>query len=275
MHPVLDINPHEVRAALTGLVAVNVQQIREGGPQFWPGLYASGVRYMREPRGKEEWRNIRDLKRYGNGDCEDLASALVAEWQVAGELGAYADAYESAPGVWHVRAYHADGSYEDPSAKLGMLDGRKRSPMRSTNRTMRRRPVVLGADPNPGAMIVTFEVVRNQDGSFHGTARIPMGNGQAMYAQSPGSTPQNAMLASLQQAGKVLTADPALMAKLPPAANFAVTLATSPTAQAIANGLFPGAGMALNLAKNPQVQNAASAAVSEVKSLMSSLSNLW
>lgn len=67
-----------IAAALAGLVAENRELMRTRG--FAP-LYRSGVRYMREPRGAENWQNVEQLERTKRGDCEDLASARAAELQ--------------------------------------------------------------------------------------------------------------------------------------------------------------------------------------------------
>lgn len=49
-----------------------------------PLLYASGVRYEREPPGTEQWRAADRILADGFGDCEDLAAWRAAEIAVHG-----------------------------------------------------------------------------------------------------------------------------------------------------------------------------------------------
>lgn len=114
-------------AMLEGLIAMNRLWLRErgegvGGKKV--SLYERGIRYQREERdpltgkSKEEWRTLDELMKYGVGDCEDLAAALVAEKR---ENGINAQPYLSRVGrMWHVKVRLPDGTFEDPSAKLGM-----------------------------------------------------------------------------------------------------------------------------------------------------------
>src|SRR5260370_17288635 len=44
-----------------------------------PDLYGSGVRYLAQPDGRDEWQDIPDTLLRMNGDCEDLPC-----WRVAG-----------------------------------------------------------------------------------------------------------------------------------------------------------------------------------------------
>jgi len=44
-----------------------------------PLLYRSGIHYMEEPSGQEEWQDVPTLLRMGVGDCEDLATWRAAE----------------------------------------------------------------------------------------------------------------------------------------------------------------------------------------------------
>ena len=102
-----------------------------------PPLYASGVRYRREPRAVlpfEQFATIPDVLRQGWGDCDDLAPWRAAELNLRG-IGArpvildashprYRDV--AGPGrLWHVVVARelpgeAEPVIEDPSARLGM-----------------------------------------------------------------------------------------------------------------------------------------------------------
>lgn len=84
-----------------------------------PPLYASGVRYQREPRGQEEWRDARDLLAIGAGDCEDLTAYRLAERWQAGDRGARAEV-RGVGNMKHVYIRGGDGTVEDPSVTLGM-----------------------------------------------------------------------------------------------------------------------------------------------------------
>lgn len=80
-------------------------------------LYKSGVQYIVEAAGKEEWLTIPVLYQRGFGDCEDLACALTAERRVKGFP---CDPWLTKQGrVWHVQSICND-IIEDPSAVLGM-----------------------------------------------------------------------------------------------------------------------------------------------------------
>lgn len=97
------------------LARVNARLISGGAI---PQLYQSRARYRRE-RGREEWRDAAEVARSGYGDCEDLAAYRVGELLAEGEA-ARAHVYRAAPGLWHVVVRRANGSIEDPSARLGM-----------------------------------------------------------------------------------------------------------------------------------------------------------
>lgn len=88
-----------------------------------PPLYASGVRYRREPRRSdggrlEDWMTPHEVASQQTGDCEDLAVWRASELRILGER-AFAKAFESTIG-WHIKVVRGDGSVEDPSVKLGM-----------------------------------------------------------------------------------------------------------------------------------------------------------
>lgn len=105
-------------AALEGLTAFNAAWL-SSHPSA-PRLYDAGVRYEREPRGREVWQTYPDLLRSRRGDCEDLAAARAAELRRFGDANAIAFARKVRPGLWHIRVRHGDGTIEDPSRVLGM-----------------------------------------------------------------------------------------------------------------------------------------------------------
>lgn len=108
----------EIRAALHGLALLSLAQIRAGA--VTRPLYASGVKYMREPLGRERWQSARETQQYGYGDCEDLTAWRVAELWAQGEAGAEPYVYEPRPGLAHCQVKRANGKIEDPSRLLGM-----------------------------------------------------------------------------------------------------------------------------------------------------------
>lgn len=110
--------PDLLASALEGWIAVSRKQLREHPD--WPPLYQSGVRYQREPRGRERWQTVEETRRVGHGDCEDLVIARVAELREAGEAGAAPHVYRTARSTWHTVVRRADGTIEDPSRVLGM-----------------------------------------------------------------------------------------------------------------------------------------------------------
>jgi hypothetical protein len=117
--------------ALSALVACNVLILRRLaalGVRV-PSLYASGVRYVREPVGREWWQTVVDNLDEHEGDCEDLACHRAAELIVGGELGARAETIRTARHTFHAITRRADGTLEDPAAVLGMrpLSARQRA----------------------------------------------------------------------------------------------------------------------------------------------------
>lgn len=107
----------EVQALLEGLARVCVVQIRSG--RVSAKLYASGVRYQREPMGRERWQSAVETLRRGAGDCEDLVAWRVAELRCGGEW-AEPMVYSPRPGLLHCVVKRSHGRIEDPSKKLGM-----------------------------------------------------------------------------------------------------------------------------------------------------------
>lgn len=112
-----------VQTFLTALQLVDQEQLRSGR---YPRLYKSGVRYQREPRGREDWQTVSRAYRNKFADCEDLAAWRAAEMVVSGEdVGARAVIKRVRPGLIHCLVQRSNGMIEDPSRLLGMgnVDG--------------------------------------------------------------------------------------------------------------------------------------------------------
>lgn len=115
-------NPEEAEAALMGLVAVNVAQLRRGARPITAALRGGRrrrrLRYIRLDRA-EEWRSILLIWRHGGGDCEDLAAAVAAELIVQG-IAARVVIRQVRPGLWHALVLLPNGVLLDPSKTGGM-----------------------------------------------------------------------------------------------------------------------------------------------------------
>ncbi|HEX7667012.1 MAG TPA: hypothetical protein VF407_20925 [Polyangiaceae bacterium] len=106
---------------LEALIGVNEAWLREN--PHAPSLYASGVRYLEEPRGQEDWQDIPETILLRSGDCEDLGSWRVAELRVRSNEHAMPHVKRSLAGprtIFHVAVRRANGQLEDPSRILGM-----------------------------------------------------------------------------------------------------------------------------------------------------------
>ena len=112
---------------LEGLTLANVAYLLS--QPHTPDLYASGVRYLEEESGVDEWQDIPDTLARRTGDCEDLACWRVAELRVRyGEplatRGISVDDIPDKAGIlvvtYHITVVHQDGAKEDPSRRLGM-----------------------------------------------------------------------------------------------------------------------------------------------------------
>jgi len=104
-------------ALLEGLVALNgviLDEMRNP-----PCLYTSGVRYVAEPPGFENWLSLDRVIRAGKGDCEDLAAWRTAELKRVG-VDARAVVIRTGPRKFHAVVRWPDGRIEDPSKRLGM-----------------------------------------------------------------------------------------------------------------------------------------------------------
>ena len=107
---------------LRNLVEIDMIHLRHH-PQT-PWLYQSGVRYMEEPPGQEDWNDIPTILKLGISDCEDIAAWRVAELRVRQGIDAK-PIFRTFPrpdgGVlYHIQVQYPDGTIEDPSKLLGM-----------------------------------------------------------------------------------------------------------------------------------------------------------
>ena len=117
-------DPEAIACVVEGLVALNACMMtaaRKAGRSA-PLLYASGVRYKREPKGREQWQSAAELLSSGEGDCEDLAAYRAAELRCEGEL-AFVDIQPTNRGTYHAVVRRGNGQIEDPSRiLLAMID---------------------------------------------------------------------------------------------------------------------------------------------------------
>lgn len=115
------VDAKHLRIMLDALVRLDLLELQQ---RRYPDLYKSGVKYEREPKepGRfERWKTISDLMRTGVGDCEDLASARVAQLRMMGIRAV--PWLKRRNNTWHVVVRYPNGRIEDPSRRLGM--GRK------------------------------------------------------------------------------------------------------------------------------------------------------
>jgi hypothetical protein len=107
---------------LTALTEINAAYLRANLNA--PRLYSSGVRYRRDPNGRELWWDIPVTLRARFGDCKKLACWRAAELRERDYINAVAlpVLQSSAGGVVlvHVIVQLPDGRTEDPSRILGM-----------------------------------------------------------------------------------------------------------------------------------------------------------
>lgn len=104
--------------------ALNRRQLAAGVAPISPALHDGRIRYTRwDP--DEEWRTARDIWRFGEGDCDDLAATVAAELEAVG-IPARAILLRSGPGTIHAVVHRRDtGAVIDPSITGGMLGGRR------------------------------------------------------------------------------------------------------------------------------------------------------
>jgi|FLYL01.1.fsa_nt_gi hypothetical protein len=119
-----EVQREALEAALEGLTALNAVLIARSRVPI-PHPYESGVRYRREPRGREDWNHVARLLRLGHGDCEDLAAYLAAWLRIHNAEPARVVIRRTGPRLWHAVVQRADGRIEDPSKVLGMRPRRR------------------------------------------------------------------------------------------------------------------------------------------------------
>lgn len=106
---------------LKALVDIDVEYLKDN-PQT-PSIYQSGVRYVEEPAGIEDWRDIPTCLREREGDCEDFSCWRVAELRRQGIAAVPIFGFRTLSNgdvVYHIRVQYPDGKIEDPSKILGM-----------------------------------------------------------------------------------------------------------------------------------------------------------
>lgn len=192
-------SPEAITAAVQGLVAQDVELMAAaelaGAP--YPPLYASGVHYRREPKGRERWDTIDVVYANGSGDCEDLCGIRTAELQRAGEL-AKAIVIRTRRNTFHVQVLRADGTIEDPSRVLLEME-----------RTMKRKPKIC---------------LRPVGDHYIGAIDLPIEGRASVQALEIGFDPWTA-LQKVVHAISAIVQNPAVASVLPPQAVIAITIA--------------------------------------------------
>jgi transglutaminase-like putative cysteine protease len=135
VRPKIGVTADEAAQLLQGIVAVNLKQIEKravkyagaGQAGYFPilrGIQNKTVRYDRyDP--EEEWKTwgqlVGELESKGKatGDCEDLATSVVAELKFAG-IPARTYVYKSGPTLYHVVLLTDRWGILDPSRSAGM-----------------------------------------------------------------------------------------------------------------------------------------------------------
>lgn len=94
---------------------------------FYPGtpsIYFSGVVYMRDAPGVEDWKDIPKILQTGQADCKSVASWRVAELRNQGENAtpyiSYRIDHNKGFTMYHIAVRRESGFLEDPSRILGM-----------------------------------------------------------------------------------------------------------------------------------------------------------
>jgi len=199
-----------ISAALEGLTALD-QRIIRAHPEV-PRVYDAGVRWLPEPAGSERWRNIADILGFvpavtgkverfptaGAVDCEDLAAWACADRRERDhEPGARVEVIPGGRGVWHAIVRRADGSIEDPSARLGMAG-----------------PARQGQGVGTVAGNIEWEIRPLRGGGYSGSITIPgirIGRGEdgTITIQATGETAAEAVARTAALAG-LSTSHPAI-----------------------------------------------------------------
>lgn len=118
----LELNLAILHILLGALVATN-RLILRTMPGI-PSIYRSGVRYVRDEPGQEDWCDVLEILKQGFADCKSFAAWRVAELRENG-IAARCEITNPRylPGnvlLYHIRVRWPDGRIEDPSIALGM-----------------------------------------------------------------------------------------------------------------------------------------------------------
>ena len=206
LHVTMEVpaDPVSLTAALEGLVRLGEVQLAaaalSGGGH--PPLYESRVRYRREAPGEEDWKSIDRLFDEGEGDCEDLASARVA--QLRHDHGEPATAIvipTRRSGKLHAVVLRASGEIEDPSR------------------------IMLHKESRSMAKTKTKICIRNVGDHCVGSIEMPMSGGQKLSAHEIGWDPWSALHKVISSVLKVAS-DPGIASMLPPQAAIALQVAS-------------------------------------------------
>lgn len=129
VYPRIGIHPDEAAALLSGLVAVNRQQMRAAGPRrprVWQ-LLRSGALYYERRDPREHWQTYRDVmgalraRGRAGADCEDLSALVAAELGEDGmDPAARPYVYHAQDRTYHVVVASPKFGYLDPSIAGGM-----------------------------------------------------------------------------------------------------------------------------------------------------------
>jgi hypothetical protein len=98
-----------------------------------PPLYATPVVYRREPMGREWWENAADVLGVitgKSGDCEDLAAFRCAELRYYEDVDCRVKVVPTRRGSFHAVVEYPDGTIEDPSRVLVMLERARKAERR-------------------------------------------------------------------------------------------------------------------------------------------------
>lgn len=90
---------------------------------YVPPIFASGVQYVDQVLGQDEWLDAKACLTRGFGACEDFAAWRVAELVLQGERARLDVDTSVAPDgttLYHVVVLRGTGAREDPSKILGM-----------------------------------------------------------------------------------------------------------------------------------------------------------
>lgn len=143
-------HPAALRAALVGLVSLNVETMRAvmARGHRVPSVYEAGVTFKpderrarsrelwfetrgprsllwtAEPPGREWWQTWIDNLKESEADCEDIAAHQAAWYRVHYGIPCIADVVPTGHRTFHAVVRWPDGTIEDPSLVLGMPDPR-------------------------------------------------------------------------------------------------------------------------------------------------------